>query len=208
MPSKKTSKDLRKSDGVSEKVETDSRLQIEDRGGFVIRDSRRIASFLAQFHEYGLRNQVKATESYGRTSSTKTAIGASGGIPAIVHGKVDSDNVTTDDEWDVAESVYDPLWTNARNLRDYLDASGMIITDIWQAGIGQFVEAQGTLIVLDVATLREAWSRPSIKNIIKGSANQLPEEIRSDAKKMYAIESELDTLVDLLSILPHSTQVS
>src|SRR6476660_9534277 len=111
MPSKKTEREQRKSAEASMRAANDLDQPIEDHEGFAIRDfvyhdARRIASFLAQFHEYGLRNQIKATETYGRVTSSKTIVGASASIPALAQGKADWDVTNTEDERDTTESIY------------------------------------------------------------------------------------------------------
>jgi hypothetical protein len=110
---------------------------------FLYRDSRRIASFIAQFETHGVLQQVKATEAVGRTGSSKTT--ASGGVDlvTVMGGGVAIDDTVTDEEHDAAERTYDPLWTNARRFLNFLTDREMIMRDLSKARIGQFVLASG-----------------------------------------------------------------
>jgi hypothetical protein len=56
------------------------------------------------------------------------------------------------------ERVYDPLWSNALTLLDYLYAADLISHDIATTYIGQFVIVSGDLSVLNAAVLRETWA--------------------------------------------------
>jgi hypothetical protein len=52
-----------------------------------------------------------------------------------------------------SERIYDPLWSNARTLLDYLEAANLIGRDLATARIGQFVIASGDLTVLNTSML-------------------------------------------------------
>lgn len=188
------------SDEVRASDENDSELPHGDQPSgsvydFLYHDARRVGSFLAQFETYGVPSQVKATESTGRSGVVKTAVQVGFKVLAKAEGALE---VTSgDDERDTAERTYDPLWTNARMLLDYLAEHGLVQQDVFMARLGQFVLAKGTLIVLDAAMLKAAWGKSSVKKIVAASAPS-----QKNAK------ADMDLILDLLPILPHSIQAN
>lgn len=180
---------------------------------FLYHDSRRIASFLAQFETYGVPQQVKASEAVAQIQTTKGGLGASLQLPLLAKGQANVDVTTTDEERDIAEKIYDPLWRNARALLDYLTERDMIQRDILSARIGRFVLATGSLLVLDAAMLKEAWGKSSIKRRLQhGIDQEKPEPNRNERKRREAtgqkpvVNDDTQFLVDLLSLFPHSVQ--
>jgi hypothetical protein len=179
---------------------------------FLYHDARRVGSFLAQFETYGVPSQVKATESAGRSETTRTTAVGDFGIPAVAKAQGSVDASESEDERDTAERTYDPLWTNARTLLDYLAERDLIQRDLWSASIGQFVLAKGVLLVLDVGMLEAAWEKPTIKRLIKlgarGSATPptRPTKGKGGGKAQDSQTSDADLLVELLTVLPHSLQ--
>lgn len=157
---------------------------------FLFHDARRVGSFLAQFETYGVPSQVKATEGIGSTGTTKTATSGKLSLPALAQGQLSKDVSVADELREATERTYDPLWTNARALLDYLSEQDLLQRDIWEARIGQFVLASGTLVILDLAMLKNAWDKPVIK------------------RKIQQQEENAQFLLELLSIMPHSLQAS
>lgn len=199
----------------------DSERRSEDQSGnsvrdFLYHDVRRIASFLAQFHTYGVLQQVKATEAVGRSGASKTVISGDVGVPMVAKGTATMDGTVTEEERDSAEHVYDPLWTNAQALLDYLSERGMIIRDLSSARIGQFVLVSGKLATFDLGILREAWKMPAIKAVIgkelsKSTANEphnRAERRTARHKPQTGVFSEAESALALLGLLPHTIQAT
>lgn len=171
---------------------------------FLYHDARRVGSFLAQFEMYGVPAQVRATESAGRTATTRLSGQAGANLLTAVKANAALDLAVADDERDAAERTYDPLWTNARALLDYLFERDLIRRDLWDARVGQFVLASGSLIVLDVAMLKAAWDKPSVKKLVTQGA-QVP-AAKGHRKGHAAPPSQAQLLIELLTVLPHSLQ--
>ncbi|MBS7588308.1 DUF6414 family protein [Ancylobacter defluvii] len=182
---------------------------------FLYHDARRVASYLAQFQSYGSTQSVRATESVGRTSTRRTSASANIGVPGVAGGRTDLDIQNVDDEKDVAEHIYDPLWTNARTLLDFLAENDMVERDIQTARIGQFVLIRGTILLFDLAMLKGAWEKAPIQKLMKAGADPIPAgnraERRANGVKSKSpssqISDHIDLVLSLLSILPHSIQI-
>lgn len=175
---------------------------------YLYHDARRVGSFLAQFETYGVPSQVKATEGSGRSETTRTTGGADLGVPGVIKAQTAVDATVSEDERDTAERTYDPLWSNARALLDYLTEHNMMQRDLWSAGIGQFVLVKGSLIVLDVAMLKEAWGKPSVKSFVtKGAAVSTPAKPKGKGKAQgNSDQDHVKLFMEMLSIFPHSIQ--
>jgi hypothetical protein len=223
MPSNETDDELTRSEEAPKSAESGLEPQQEDQKNnlvydFLYHDARRIASFLAQFETYGVLQQVKATESVGHVGTSKTTIAANAGVPLVAKGAAALAGTVTDEERDAAERTYDPLWTNARTLRDYLTERGMIVREIEKARIGQFVQVTGELAAFDLGLLKQAWKLPAIKESVltaaaKQSAAQLPppKNKAERAKARYAkqeLPEGLEAGFELMSIMPHTIQAS
>jgi hypothetical protein len=69
-----------------------------------------------------------------------------------------------------------------------------------------FVLAKGNLTVLDLVMLQAAWGKTTVQRMIKAGASghTLTRQQRRSGQQQPV--SEIDLLIDLLSILPHSVQ--
>jgi hypothetical protein len=185
---------------------------------FLYHDSRRIASFLAQFETHGVLQQVKATESVDHTGSSKTTASAGVDVVTVMRGGVAIDGTVTDEERDTAERTYDPLWTNARTFLNFLADRDMINRELSKARIGQFVLATGALAAFDLGILKEAWKLPAVKDVVlKGASAQTPQDAiqgnrKERAKARYAQKasdtSETLMAFEMLKIMPHTIQAT
>ncbi len=115
---------------------------------------------------------------------------------------------------EVSERFYDPFWTNARTLLDYLHEHNLINKNMENAALGQFVLVKGSLILLDLGLLRDAWEKQSIQKIIKASAgidSEAPKNRNArraqDAKGQSDAANHIDAIIALLSLLPHTLQI-
>jgi len=73
----------------------------------------------------GAPQLVKAIESVGRIGSSKTGTTAGVDLVIVVRGAVSIDGTVTQEERDSAERTYDPIWTNAFALLDYLEGQAL-----------------------------------------------------------------------------------
>lgn len=186
---------------------------------FMYCDSRRIASFLAQFDDMGALEKVVQRESVTRKSKRGWNLNLSGGASIVGTGAQGGVAIGVTPEsggTEVSERFYDPFWTNARTLLDFLDEHNLINQNMEKAGaLGQFVLIKGNVILLDLGMLRGAWEKPSIQKIIKaglgferGTPSKNGQGRRAqDSKGQSEAESGLDAMISLLSLLPHTLQV-
>ncbi|MFK5596505.1 hypothetical protein ACFZ8E_05805 [Methylobacterium sp. HMF5984] len=133
---------------------------------FLYQDVRRVGSFLAQFQKYGPRTNVKAIESVGSAQTVKGAALGTLGLPAVMGLSAALDTSTTDDTKDVEEHTFDPLWSNARLLLDYLASGNHISRNAWNANLGSFVQITGSILICDLQNIKTILSNPILKREI------------------------------------------
>jgi hypothetical protein len=119
---------------------------------------------------------------------------------------------------DTLERVYDPLWANARTLLDYLKEQGMLLRVLQGARIGQFVLASGSLVILDLSLLKDAWGQPTVKRLISQPQaqtiqSQLPNPAnREQRRRQEALQQktkpsdDVQFMLEFLPLLPHTIQ--
>jgi len=190
---------------------------------FLYHDSRRIASFLAQFDENGLLTGLTRGESAtkGARRGSKFEIGAD--IP-IGGGHISYERSPGESGAESLERAYDPFWANAREFLDALDSRNMIQRDIKSASIGQFVLASGSLIIADLQMLQSMWKLPAIQELLRKSAQEATagtepqphnrHQRRGQEKNQEKVKgktnvdtSELEIAMQMLPNLPHSGQL-
>jgi len=184
---------------------------------FVYCDSRRISSFLAQFDDFGVLDKIIHRE--GVTHKAKRgynfALGGGGSVLGTgAQGNVSLGVTPEAGGSETSERFYDPLWTNARTLLDYLHEHDLINRDLDKATLGQFVLVKGSVALFDLGLLRGAWEKPAIQKMLKaGTQNEIAPGInRQDrraqsAKKKGESAPEIDAAFALLSLLPHTLQI-
>jgi hypothetical protein len=174
---------------------------------FLYYDARRVGSFLAQFDQFGhLQNVTKGeTASKGAKRGSHWKIGGSLPVPGFPEGAEASISGGLDPVQGGSESLalgYDPFWTNAISLLDYLSGQKLIKADLGGTGIGQFVIATGAISVFDLATVSKIWALPSLRNQINaqspggGNKRGKPSEFNT---AVFALE--------MVSLMPHGIQV-
>jgi len=181
---------------------------------FLYHDSRRIGSFLAQFDEAGHLQRVTQSESTAKGTRRSWSLAAGGGVADLAQGNLSVERGPAEAGAESLERVYDPLWSNALTLLDYLETQEMINRDISKARIGQFVLAQGNLSILDLTLIKSMWSLPSIKAQIAqgargaGSPGGNRAERRRASKHPSSDESltNAQLLTEIMSIMPHAVQ--
>jgi hypothetical protein len=206
MPLNETKSELAKSEKAPMSDASGSVTPSKDRKNdsvldFLYHDIRRVASFLAQFETYGLLQQVKATESVGHSGTSRTTHSAGVDLVTIAKAGVAIDGTVADDERDSAERTYDPLWTNARTLMDYLHERGMIQRDIRRARIGQFILLSGKLSVIDSSLLRHLWqSKAVLAHLLQNQKSGKGKQALTDQQKHTQLTMEI------LPTWPHKLQ--
>lgn len=184
---------------------------------FLYHDSRRIASFLAQFEGDGHLQSLTRTKdgSRGKTRASETGVKGTIGIAAGDH------KGSTETSVELAEGyarVFDPYWANARAFLDFLSEHGMIEPDITTARMGQFVLVKGSLIVSDLESFREVWKSDIVRRFVIASAQENEGEAtegnrqqrlgnKAKTRHMPKKVSEADLVMELLPHLPHSSQI-
>jgi hypothetical protein len=190
---------------------------------FLYHDVRRVGSFLAQFDEAGYLQQLKQTEGVARSYSRSTRFAATGSIPLVGSANLDASRTPTDSATETSERVYDPLWTNARTLLDYLAEREMLERDLSAARIGQFVLVAGELAILDVPVLRQLWELPIVRSSIRSGvpagagiqiearnrAERRKENRQQQQKRETTIEQDpVEFILQTVKYLPHAIQAT
>lgn len=193
------------SDAMPTNEDTDSEEILEDPASrsvydFLYQDVRRVGSFLAQFDEYGVRQSVKATESVGRAQTVRGAAAGTLGLPAVFGGTANIDVTTVDDSKDIAEHTFDPLWSNARRLLDYLASHSMLNDDIWNTHLGAFIKLEGNLAFIDPGLVKASIKTPFIKNIVRSNMIKDFKGSENEKNKLF------DAFADLIQSFPTPAQ--
>ncbi|MGE4188108.1 MAG: hypothetical protein AB7E81_24320 [Hyphomicrobiaceae bacterium] len=184
---------------------------------FLYHDVRRVGSFLAQFDDSGHLQQVIQSERAVKGQRRGWQFKLGGSIALVGSANAEGGRTPAEGGAEASERVYDPLWTNARALLDYLSGANLIQYDTRQAAIGQFVLASGSLIVLDLAMMKQAWDISSIRkgilqSVVQSLQGQQPPGNRHQRRAVAmgtnknSINTEFEMIMALLSMMPHSIQ--
>jgi hypothetical protein len=172
----------------------------------------RIGSFLAQFDDTGHLQKVIERETAEKSAARGFKVNLGGG--ATVLGTGGSGNVGLERGPGVrgseaSERIYDPLWTNARTLLDYLDERDMIERDLARANIGQFVLASGSLEIRDLNLIKKAMPfairlQPDAPTLPKRDERNRSKgwQERKQAEDQAARQSQFG--LEFLALLPHA----
>ncbi|UTW52048.1 hypothetical protein KFF05_01240 [bacterium SCSIO 12827] len=184
---------------------------------FLYCDTPRIGSFLAQFDDAGFLKQIIERESVAKSTSRGFKVGLSGGATIAGTGGnagLDIERGPSASGSESSERVYDPLWTNARTLLDYLAEYNLIKRNIEEARIGQFVLATGELEVKNLSMLRAAWQDETIKKLldqgqhedISSLSRQQRRAVERKGAKSSVVPTDNDVALAFMKILPHAVQ--
>jgi hypothetical protein len=191
---------------------------------FLYCDSRRIASFLAQFDDSGHLEKVIQRESAATGSKRGWKFGLGGG--GMVVGTGGTGNASFEISpaaggSEASERVYDPLWTNARTFLDYLEGASLLQRNLLEARIGQFALLSGALGFFDLSLLKSAWEQPFVRGLLKAGMNlaQPPipvasrqQQRRAGGGKSHAVTEQqhgpADAVLGMLQFLPHAIVAS
>lgn len=194
---------------------------------FLYHDARRVGSFLAQFDSSGHLQQVTTSESVTKGGKPGLSLKLAGAlpIPGVSDGPEGSVTFGRDASQSGSETqarMYDPLWTNARALLDYLNERNLIQRDLSAAHLGQFVLASGALSVLDMAMLPQIWQAQNVGNAVARqhadnakkllhasseykSANS-SQKAHLEKMVVKAAEGSARSAMEILPTLPHTPQ--
>ncbi|MGB6538436.1 MAG: hypothetical protein WBF58_21030, partial [Xanthobacteraceae bacterium] len=188
---------------------------------FLYYDRQRVAAFLAQFDDSGHLQQVTQRENVSKGGRRGYRLG--GGATVMgTGGHLALERTPEERGSQGIERVYDPLWSNALQLLDYLEAADLICRDVNAARLGQFILASGELSVLNPAALSKIWESTGIRQAVAAAAiagqkviwnanpaNQaLPRREKEQAEKMLIKNAEngAKAMLDILPTFPHSAQ--
>ena len=186
-------------------------------------DARRVGLFLSQLDPSGHLTGLKQTESAETGSGMKVGANISGGM-IMARGGATLEDQRTANQRESLERTYDPLWTNALTLLDFLDQRKMIQRDLHKSRIGQIVLVNGGLALFDLSMLKACWEIPSIRALMMGSVaagqsspsltRQQPRQQRRQGERSPKeapppIAADPVTIaLDLLKHLPHGILAS
>lgn len=186
---------------------------------FIYYDSRRVGSYLGQIYDAGLLEKLTETETVGKVVQRGMKLSIGGGATVLGTGgnaTIGVERGPGENGSEQSQRVYDPFWTNARTFLDYLDGNGLINTDLSSTPVGRFVYLKGDLTVIDLSIVEKTWGMKNFQTLM--SANLTPSTAsatgnreqrrkeRSIAGATPKMPNEIDVLVDLLRILPHTAQ--
>jgi hypothetical protein len=194
---------------------------------FLYHDVRRIGSFLAQFDNFGHLQQITTSEtaSKGIKRGYSVKVAASTPVPGAMEGAEGSITLGRDPSQSGSEAqarVYDPLWTNARTLLDYLDEQQFIQRDLTAGRLGQFVLASGELSILNAGLLPKIWESSGVRdNAVRTAVEtaralcqadpryatlRSSEKAKVEKAAVKAAEVSTQGGMEVLPLFPHSAQ--
>jgi hypothetical protein len=175
---------------------------------FLYHDVRRVASFLSQFDSSGHLTGIKQVEAVGQQEAEEGSVQAAANV-VVARATGAFINRRGSSESETSERTYDPLWTNALALLDYMKERDLLTRDLRSARMGQFAIVSGHLMIMDLAMLKAAWEQPDIKKVVRESAKPIVAKANSREQRRAAkppVVNEIDILFALLKLLPHSLQ--
>nr|VFJ88522.1 MAG: hypothetical protein BECKLFY1418B_GA0070995_101051 [Candidatus Kentron sp. LFY] len=120
---------------------------------FLYHDVDRINSFLSQFNDAGYLQGLTEQKSFSSGESSGTSgHGKADVLIAKGGGNIHRDRYHKGGEF--SEKSYNPLWSNSLTLLDYLTERNMIVRELENAAIGQFVLLSGSLKIFDASIFK------------------------------------------------------
>lgn len=113
---------------------------------FLYVDHYRVALFLSQFSEFG--NLTDIVHTTGVTDDASMSVG----VKPLLGGESKSGHS------DTVQSKYNPLWSQALNFLDEVNARKMVSRDLSKAAIGSLVLTDGRLNLLNLRALERSWA--------------------------------------------------
>ncbi len=185
---------------------------------FLYNDSRRVASYLAQF-EGGHLTQLTRSDEAGSSNSESSGRAFSLGVTRVLGGDSKSEESAGVSAKEGLVRTFDPYWTNARAFLDYLAKRDLIERDIFCASMGQFVLVSGSLAILELSSMQSVWQSQTFKELLAENmaAGEAPSGNRKDRRSQGKVSSRdpyegMDATfrlaMELLPNFPHSTVAS
>lgn len=177
---------------------------------FLYHDHRRVGSFLSQFdlgHLSGLSTTNEAHQHTSERFGRAFALGA----PKVLGAGNDSSEEEGVGTKDTLQSAYDPYWSNAVSLLNYLEERGLIQRDTTAVKLGDIALFSGALSMVDLSMIKSLWALPSIQNLITGGhategSTQNRKERRASGhqrQKPDQLDPNTQLLIEILPTLPH-----
>lgn len=180
---------------------------------FLYHDVRRVGSFLAQFDYFGHLQSIVHNESVAKGVRRGYNLKLGGSVP--VPGAVDSAEASVtfgrDPDQKGSESqerVYDPLWTNALALLDYLAERHLLQRDISKAQLGQIVLVSGKLSIRDLKMAKDILHAPALRKALVRGLSKSTETNTPVELELKTPNERTDFVLGMLNLLPHSVQLS
>lgn len=178
---------------------------------FLYHDVRRVGSFLAQFDDSGHLQQVTQAEGSQRGAKRSWRASISADFLGLGDGEASLERGPRAGGFETAERIYDPLWTNACTLLDFLEERSMLQHDLTSARIDQFVLITGSLNILDLPMVKDIWEVPILRKMILSTATPpaLPPGATSAQRAAHKQQAELakngyEAVIQVLKFLPHA----
>lgn len=181
---------------------------------FIYVDRDRISLLISQLNDLGEITAISEGKEAGRSSEKSDEFrGKGSAIFASGSGAIGS-KTSAHHERSI-ERTYDPRWINALNFLDEAQHRNLINRDITHARIGEVVLVTGSLRIRDFGSLREIWNKPSMRKSMEAGALEDQGTSRqqrrkaakgSSTSKINKMPTELEIFLDLVEVLPHTTQ--
>ncbi len=200
---------------------------------FLYHDPQRIGSFLAQFDDAGHLQQITQSESVGKQAHRGYKFNIGGGAAVLGtggQGNLGVERSPSEIGTEGTQRIYDPNWTNALALLDFLEEHELIQKDIMVARIGQLIIILGELSIIDTILLRKVFELPVIRSafmthieaavklqIAKQTENVSQSSQQNVETTSYQMpqtpsidqaQKEFGILMEILPLLPHGVQAN
>lgn len=155
-------------------------------------DPRRIGSFLSQFVPSGHLQSITEGTSVNDAEHSKGGFEGKVSLPLVAEARVPMEIGATSSTSESASKTYDPIWANALAFLDYLHQEDLIVDDIEVARIGQFVQASGELVIIDLEFLQRMYRMGELQDRARNFPNPETGEIRPAADvdiDLYALQN-------------------
>jgi hypothetical protein len=133
---------------------------------FLYHDARRVGSFLAQLDQNGLLTEIRKGEHAAKNAKRGWNVNVGASTPLTGGGNLGVEVSPKEGGGESIERTYDPFWANARELLDALAANDMIVRDVEGAPLGSMILTSGTLNVVNIGMMKNAWDVDEIKRTV------------------------------------------
>lgn len=149
---------------------------------FLYTDFERIASFIAQFNDFGQLKEILQSKSAGRATGAGDVQKFTGNV-GIAKGEAEISSDYTAHHDAASHRVYDGQWMAPLMFLDSVDQKGLLIQDAEKARIGQLVIFKGPLKIRDFESLSKIWHQPAIRALIETGGKEPQEPVNRHARR-------------------------